>query len=107
YGSRMPTLGRVPDCCARATNGQAVTEPIALINSRRLIEPPGLRTGHRINPHLNGQSKSPLWSKADICAAKSDVRSSPESGHVRCNQGCPLWARSGHRDLLDHFVRTG
>jgi hypothetical protein len=20
----------------------------------------------------------------------------PESGHVRCNYGCPLWANSGH-----------
>jgi hypothetical protein len=20
----------------------------------------------------------------------------PESGHVRCNYGCPLWAKSGH-----------
>ena len=30
-------------------------------------------------------------SKADICA----VRNTPESGHMRCNQGCPLWARSG------------
>jgi len=22
------------------------------------------------------------------------VRFTPESGHVRCNQGCPLWANS-------------
>jgi uncharacterized RmlC-like cupin family protein len=25
------------------------------------------------------------------------VRFAPESGHVRCSQGCPLWAKSGHR----------
>ena len=26
-----------------------------------------------------------------------DVRFTPESGHVRCNEGCPLWAKkSGH-----------
>jgi hypothetical protein len=34
-------------------------------------------------------------SLADICAAKSDVRFTPGSGHVRCNLACPLWARSG------------
>jgi hypothetical protein len=26
----------------------------------------------------------------------NDVRFTPESGHVRCSQGCPLWAISGH-----------
>src|SRR5262245_25086712 len=65
----MPTLGRVPDCCARATNGQAVTEPIALINSRRLIEPPMLRTEHRNNPHQHSGrgvsgAECPLWVKS-------------------------------------------
>src|SRR6476660_6239986 len=33
-------------------------------------------------------------SQADICAAKSDVRLSSESRHVRCKQECPL--RAGH-----------
>src|SRR5262245_32549788 len=33
---------------------------------------------------------------ADIRAAKSHVRFTPESGHVRCSLGCPLWAKSGH-----------
>jgi hypothetical protein len=35
-------------------------------------------------------------SKADMCVATSDVRFTPESGHVRCSYGCPLWAKSGH-----------
>ena len=34
-------------------------------------------------------------SKADMCGAKSHVRFTPESGHVRCNWGCPLSANSG------------
>jgi hypothetical protein len=25
-----------------------------------------------------------------------NVRFAPESGYVRCNQRCPLWANSGH-----------
>jgi hypothetical protein len=29
-------------------------------------------------------------------AAKSHVCFTPESGHVRCNSGCPLRANSGH-----------
>src|SRR5262249_12425827 len=33
-------------------------------------------------------------SKADICAAKGHVRFTPESGHVRCKQGCPLLKRT-------------
>ena len=36
-------------------------------------------------------------SKADICSAKRHVRFTPESGHLRCNKGCPLCAKSGHR----------
>ena len=35
-------------------------------------------------------------SKADMCGAKRHVRFASESGHVRCNQGCPLFANSGH-----------
>jgi hypothetical protein len=39
---------------------------------------------------------SALGQKPDICSAKRHVRFTPESGHVRCNSGCPLWANSGH-----------
>jgi hypothetical protein len=30
----------------------------------------------------------------------------PESGHVRCNLGCPLWTKSGH-SLIDFAVFLG
>src|SRR5262249_44186867 len=33
---------------------------------------------------------------ADIICRRRHVRFTPESGRVRCNQGCPLWANSGH-----------
>ena len=56
-------------------------------------------------------------SKGDICSAKRHVRFTPnsdreseipkkvmsalpESGHVWCNEGCPLWANSGHNRML-------
>src|SRR5262249_38534028 len=42
-------------------------------------------------------------SKADIRAAKSHVRFTPESGHVRCSSRCPLWAKGGHLQLIDHL----
>jgi hypothetical protein len=32
-----------------------------------------------------------LW----VLLCPRDVRFTPESGHVRCNYRCPLWARSG------------
>jgi hypothetical protein len=35
------------------------------------------------------------------------VRFTPESGHVQCNNACPLWARSRHLTLFDHLVRIG
>jgi hypothetical protein len=31
-----------------------------------------------------------------MCAAKGHVRFTPKSGHVQCNEGCLLWANSGH-----------
>jgi len=34
-------------------------------------------------------------SLADICSAKGHVRFNSESGHVRCNYRCRLWANSG------------
>ena len=33
---------------------------------------------------------------ADICSAPTHVRFTPESRHVRCNDECPLRAKSGH-----------
>ena len=44
-------------------------------------------------------------SKADMCSAKGHVRFAPESGHVRCNSICPLWAKKRtSSDLFDHLV---
>ena len=39
-------------------------------------------------------------------SAQGHVCFTPESGHVQCNEGCPLWAKSGHAHLFDHLVRT-
>src|SRR5262249_60560047 len=61
-------------------------------------------------------SRSPLWVKSRhvrcktscllyIATAKAKFGKSghvcftPESGHVRCNGGCPLWAKSRHSAL--------
>jgi hypothetical protein len=33
------------------------------------------------------------------------VRFTPESGHVRCSYGCPLWANSGHRPITTRSLR--
>jgi len=63
-----------------------------------------------------GTKRCPLWvTIADMCAAKGNVRFTPnsdresghpqefmsalppESGPVERNSGCPLWAKSGHR----------
>ena len=49
-------------------------------------------------------------SKADICSAQVDVRFTLKSGHVRCKEGCPLSANSGHwpglfwLGLFDHLI---
>jgi hypothetical protein len=39
-----------------------------------------------------------------MTASNCDVCFTPESGHVRRKQECPLSANSGHRPLLDHLV---
>jgi hypothetical protein len=44
-------------------------------------------------PHM---SALPPIATAKAVSRKGDVCSTPESGHVRCNYGCPLWANSGH-----------
>ena len=36
-----------------------------------------------------------------------NVRFTPKSGHVQCNEGCPLSANSGHLSVLDHLVSAG
>jgi hypothetical protein len=38
-------------------------------------------------------------------SVKPDVRFTPESGHVQCTRGCPLSAKSGHRDSINHRGR--
>ena len=43
-------------------------------------------------------------SKADMCSAKGHVRFTPESGHVRCKQECPLCANSGHLLRLEAII---
>src|SRR5262249_38823612 len=44
--------------------------------------------------------------KADICSARRHVRFTPESGQVRCNEGCPLWAKnSEHHCYVRHIPR--
>src|SRR6516162_6122068 len=55
-----------------------------------------------VDPKENGfqlhANSCPLWVKSDMCAAQGHVCFTPESGHVRRNYGCPLWANSGHRN---------
>jgi hypothetical protein len=43
-------------------------------------------------------------SKADIEARQSDVRSSPESGHCRATDVCPLSANSGSRACMSVWI---
>src|SRR5262249_60600139 len=52
-----------------------------------------MTNGSGIGPWANVR----FGSKADICAAKSHVRFTRESGHLQCSSRCPLWAKSGHR----------
>ena len=41
-----------------------------------------------------------------MAASNLDVRFTPESGHVRCKQECPLSANSGHHDLRNYNPRS-
>jgi hypothetical protein len=67
------------------------------MNSRRLImAPKALGIVAAKTNDLEGDQMSALWSKADISRRNRHVGFTPESGHVRCKNGCPLWAKSGH-----------
>src|SRR6476620_775154 len=54
-----------------------------------IIQRPSCITGRNL-------PMSGLGSKADICGAPTYVRFTLHSGHVRCKEGCPLCANSGH-----------
>src|SRR5262245_3022765 len=52
----------------------------------------------------------PLASVAAISRCRlslSDVRFTPESGHLQCTSPCPLWAISGHGELFDDLIGPG
>src|SRR5262249_43426847 len=42
-------------------------------------------------------SQCPLWVKSRHLQCNKRVRFTPESGHVRRDEGCPLTTKSGHR----------
>ena len=56
--------------------------------------------------HRTQESDVRFGSKADMCSAAAYVRFAPESGHVRCKEGCPLCAKSGHRAPDQIFADT-
>ena len=71
----------IADCCARAASGHAaVTLPINLINSRRLIAViRHERTGHTKHSTWKGFAYVRFGSKADMCSALGDVRYVPKA----------------------------
>src|SRR5262249_2634748 len=86
--------------CACAARGKKAVEPaMTLMKSRRRTHPSKVRVEDRANfaslSEMGGDVR--FGSKADICAAKSHVRFTPESGHLQRKLECPLWAKSGHR----------
>ena len=46
----------------------------------------------------------PPIATAKAISAQGRVRFAPESGQVRCNYGCPLWAKSGHSRRVRPFI---
>src|SRR4249920_3145095 len=86
---RNPIRG-LSDCCARATTGNATAPPRAAMNSRRLISHPsdkGRTLAHR-QPRIVRRITVHRYdvrvgSLADIAAALSNARFTPESGGGR------------------------
>jgi len=86
-----------PDVCARAVVAHSPPAKNPR-NSRRLIAPPRTRQSIvSVQTRLVKRRRDVRYgSGADICAATSHVRFTPESGYVQCKRSCLLWARSGH-----------
>jgi hypothetical protein len=54
---------------------------------------------------LVGHFQQSLAPQAQTQFSPPLVRSTPESGHVRCNYGCLLWVISGHSaHSFDHLI---
>ena len=66
---------------------------------------------------LHADIKLIIWNAGEHTTFRSDfirlaqqlrqvtyVRFAPESGHVRCNLGCPLRAKSGHGQTTDSMT---
>src|SRR5262249_28258926 len=73
--ARNPMRQTLPDCCARAANGQAVAPPTSVMKLRRLMKH---LSADNLPYHIVGTGDA-------LCVtAKSDSE-------------CPLWVISGHR----------
>ena len=48
---------------------------------------------------------SALGQKQTYAVRKGHVRFTPESGHVRRNYECPLWAKSGHSSHVPESLK--
>ena len=46
-------------------------------------------------------------SKADIAECETNVRFTPESGHLQCKPSCLLWAISGHLGHAEMKTHAG
>ena len=95
-------------CCRRKSFDHLIGNGESSTTNKADIPPLHCRPRHK----CTGQTKQSIWkgfayvrfgSKADICTARAHVRFTPESGHVRCNSLCPLWAKSGHPVSIMRF----
>src|SRR5262249_29423159 len=69
--------------------------PRSLMNSRRLIAASEAQDRASYSPKV-AHSKGLFVNEAQVIERLDDVRFTPKSGHLRCKQECPLWAKSGH-----------
>jgi len=79
-------------CCAWAESGQTTTAlPRIVMHSHRHCLFRGSGQGS-----ISAQRSTLKEGGYALRRRLANVRFTPKSGHVRCNHGCPLWAKSGH-----------
>src|SRR5262249_15102952 len=104
-----PTWRTCSACCAFNAAGQATAPPRIPRNSRRLMRT--LARGETLTPaHTNTLEGASEWvnvrygSEADICAAKSDVRFTPNSDR---ESGLPQTIMSALSPIADMWGANG
>jgi ribosomal protein L37E len=105
--SLVPPIRGIPSGCEGMARQGALPSSVSVrISLRRCGS--ASRRAVKVEPEMPANCGFPRRPELDLptILPTTHVRFAPESGHVRCKNGCPLRANSGHGRLFNHLVGT-